>query len=184
LLHFDREYGLALTATERADLVAYLNAVGDADAPFTRKTVAVEMEELTDFSSVLETAIPAKNNEVIALTAEAVGAEWREIGENFPDQKNPAVEGGLAERQRARLAVRQMVLSLRQIEMAATAGDYDRAASLFANYKRDAVAAAAILQKAEPWSLFNPAVLEKYLAALRQLNALATVQPASGPIRP
>src|SRR6185503_7664314 len=121
----------------------------------TRATVAAEMEELTDFASVLETAIPAKNNEVISLTVESVGAEWREIGENFPAEKNTVVEGGLAERLRARTAVRQMVLSLRQIDMAATAGDYDRAASLFAGYKRDAVAAATILQKAERWSLFS-----------------------------
>ena len=178
--HFDKEYALGLTGAERADLIAYLKAVGDADKPFTRATVAAEMEELTDFASVLETAIPAKNNEVISLTVESVGAEWREIGENFPAEKNTVVEGGLAERLRARTAVRQMVLSLRQIDMAATAGDYDRAASLFAGYKRDAVAAAAILQKAERWSLFNPALREKQLAALRQLNALAAAQaPAS-----
>ncbi len=181
--HFDREYALALTASERSDLVAYLNAIGDADEPFTRNTVASEIEELTHFASVLETAIPAKDNAVIELTVEGVGAEWREIGENFPDQKNPAVDGGLAQRQRARLAVRHMVLSLRQIAMAATAGDYDRAASIFANYKRDAVAAADILQKAEPWSLFNPGVREKHLAALRQLDALATGQKASGEAR-
>jgi len=117
------------------------------------------------------------------LTVESVGAEWREIGENFPAEKNTVVEGGLAERLRARTAVRQMVLSLRQIDMAATAGDYDRAASLFAGYKRDAVAAAAILQKAERWSLFNPALREKQLAALRQLNALAAAQAPANAAR-
>ncbi len=55
---------------ERADLVAYLDAVGDAEQPYTRNTVQAEVDELQAFASVLDTAIPAHDREVIALTVE------------------------------------------------------------------------------------------------------------------
>lgn len=131
--HFDRAYALSLSKPDRADLIAYLKAVGDANEPFTRTTVEAELQELSDFASVLETAIPAKDKAIIDLTVESVGHEWREIGENFPDDRNPAVTGGLAQRLRARVAVRQMVLTLRQIGMAAEAGDYAEAAKVLPN---------------------------------------------------
>lgn len=171
--HFDKHFDLGLSETERSDLVAYLDTVGDADEPFTPNTVQAEIDELTDFASVLDVAIPARDAEVIALTVDSVGAEWREVAEKFPDQKNTSVEGGLSERLKARAGVRDMVLTLRLVAMAAQTGDFTEAARLYAAYKQTVVAVTPYLRVAEPWSLYNPAIHERHFLALRQLAGLA-----------
>jgi cytochrome c peroxidase len=171
--YFDRYYDLALTAKQRADLVAYLDAVGGADEPTVRDTLQAELDEIANFVSVLDTAIPGRNREVIALAVDGVGHEWRELGEQFPERSDTSVTGGLQERLRARLAVRRLVLSLRRVAMAAEAGDFDQAARVFADYRSLAAAAAPNLKLAERWSLFNPQVREAHFTALRRLAALA-----------
>ncbi|RDV04092.1 cytochrome c peroxidase [Undibacter mobilis] len=171
--HFDSHFDLGLSQAERSDLVAYLDSVGDADRPFTPNTVAAEIDELADFASVLDVAIPARDAEVIRLTVDSVGAEWREVAEKFPDQKNTSIDGGLAERLKARAAVRDMVLALRRIAMAAQAGDFAEATSIYAEYKQTVAAVTPYLRTAEPWSLYNPAVHERHFTALRRLAELA-----------
>ena len=171
--YFDRQFDLGLAANERADLVAYLEAVGDAEQPYTRNTAQAEVDELQAFVSVLDVAIPAHDKATIALTVDSVGGEWREVAENYPGRTNTSVKGGLHERLRARAAVRDLVLSLRRIAMAVDADDFSQAAQIYAEYKQDVVAASAQLKLAERWSLFNPAVHEAHFAALQQLADLA-----------
>jgi cytochrome c peroxidase len=171
--YFDRHYDLGLSGQERADLVAYLDAVGDADEPITRNTVKAELDEIALFVSVLDTAIPARNREIIALTVETVGNEWRELGENFPPAKDSTVKDGLRERRRARNAVFSIVLGLRRIAMASEAGNFDRAAELYADYRKEALAAAPTLQAAESYSLFNPQVRAAHFRALDELVDMA-----------
>lgn len=171
--HFDRHFDLGLAAGEQSDLVAYLNAVGDAAEPIVRNTVQAQLEEIADFVSVLDTAIPERNREVIALTVDAVGREWRELGENFPGRGDTSVSGGLDERLRARGTVRGLVLTLRQVAMAAASDDFEAAARAYAEYRQEATAAAETLKAAERWSLFNPPVREAHFAALRRLADLA-----------
>jgi mono/diheme cytochrome c family protein len=171
--YFDRHFDIGLTRDERADLVAYLNAVGDAQEPVVRSTAQAGLEEIAQFVSVLDTAIPERNMEVIALTVDGVGSEWRELGEQFPGAKDTSVSGGLTERLRARGAVKDMVLTLRRVAMAASADDFDGAARAYADYRNQAAAVAGNLKLAEPWSLFNPTVREAHFKALRQLADLA-----------
>ena len=171
--YFDRHYDLGLTGQERADLVAYLDAVGDADEPITRATVQVELDEIALFVSVLDKAIPERNREIIALTVETVGHEWRELGENFPPAKDSTVKGGLSERLHARNAVFAVVLTLRRIAMASEAGKFDEATRLYAEYRRDATVAATTLKAAEKFSLFDPAVREDHFRALDRLVDMA-----------
>jgi cytochrome c peroxidase len=171
--YFDGHFDLGLSDGERADLVAYLDAVGDAKEPTTRNTVQAELDEIAAFVSVLDTAIPARNGEVIALTVDAVGSEWREFGENFPPHSDTSVRGGLAERLRARGAVRGLVLTLRQVAMAAVGGDFDGAAQAFTDYRQQVAQAAPYLKVAERWSLFDPDIKQAHFAALRQLADLA-----------
>ena len=144
--YFDRYFDLGLTAGEKSDLVAYLDAVGDAKEPLVRDTVQNELDEITKFVSVLDTAIPARNKEVIALAVDTVGNEWRELGENFPERSDTSVSGGLTERLRAGDAVRGIVLTLRQIDMAAAAGDFDSTAQAYADYRQQAASAVADLK--------------------------------------
>lgn len=171
--YFDRHFSLDLKANERADLISYLDAVGDAQEPYVRATVQTELDEIAQFVSVLDTAIPERNKEVIALTVNAVGNEWRELGESVPPAKNTSVTGGLAERLRARGSVSETVLTLRRIAMAADSGDFAMAAQAYGDYRGQVAAAAADLKLAEAWSLFNPAVREAHFTALSQLARLA-----------
>jgi cytochrome c peroxidase len=171
--YFDRHFTLGLTADERADLVAYLQAVGDAEEPVVRDTVRAALDEIAQFVGVLDTAIPERNKEIVALTVEAVGNEWRELGEKFPPAKDTSVVGGLAERLRARNAARAMALTLRRVAMAADADDFDGAARAYAEYRRQVAGSGADLERAEAWSLFNPQVRAAHFAALNRLANLA-----------
>lgn len=171
--YFDRHFDLGLGAAEQGDLVAYLEAVGGAETPYTRATVASELAEIGDFVSVLDRAIPERNLEVITLAAGSIGNEWRELGEKFPGRTDTTVAGGLDERLQARAAVRGVVLTLRRIAMAATRGDFADAANVYADYQREAAAAAADLKRAEPWSLFDPAIWQAHFQAVRQLVDIA-----------
>jgi cytochrome c peroxidase len=171
--YFDRHYDLGLTERDRSDLVAYLDAVGDADQPTTRNTVQAELDEIALFAGVLDRAIPQQNREIIGLTVETVGHEWRELGESFPPAKDPTVKGGLNERRRARNAVFDVVLTLRRIAMASEAGKFDEAARIYAGYRHDAAAAGQRLKAAEAYSLFNPTVREEHFRALDRLVDMA-----------
>lgn len=171
--YFDKHYELGLSASEQSDLVAYLDTIGDADTPFTPNTVQAEVDELSQFASVLDVAIPARDKQVIRLAVDSVGAEWREVGENFPDRKDTSVEGGVAERMKARASVRDLVLTLRQVAMAAEADDFDGAARLYGLYRKTVAVVTPYLKAAEQYSLFNPRAHEKHFAALRQLAELA-----------
>lgn len=170
--YFDRHFDLGLTDSDRADLVAYLDAVGDADMPLTRNTVTAEVEELSQFVSVLDTAIPARDGLVVSLAVDSVGAEWRELGEKFPGRTDTSVSAGLAERLRARAAVRNVVLSLRSVAMAAAAGDYDAAGEAYRTFRQEAADAVTVLAAAERFSLFDPGVHHAHFSALRELTAL------------
>jgi cytochrome c peroxidase len=171
--YFDKHFALGLKDNERADLVAYLDAVGDANEPTVRNTVQAELDEVGQFVSVLDTAIPERNKEVIDLTVDAVANEWRELAEAFPGRSDTSVSGGLAERRRASGAAKDMVLTLRRIAMAADDNDFAGATQAYADYKLQIRGAGAALRLAEAWSLFNPAVRQAHFAALRQLVALA-----------
>jgi cytochrome c peroxidase len=171
--YFDRHFDLGLSAQERGDLVAYLEAVGDAAAPVTRNTVQAELGEIAAFASVLDTAIPERNKAVIALTVESVGNEWRELGESFPAATDSSVAGGYAERRRARGQVAGLVLTLRRIAMASASEDFASAAEAYADYKTQAAGAGGDLKMAEAWSLFNPQVRQAHFAALGRLAKLA-----------
>jgi cytochrome c peroxidase len=168
--HFDRVFSLGLAADEQRDLVAYLTAVGDGMRPYEHDGVVARASEINTFASVLDTAIPNHDSEIISLAVDTVGGELRDLAEQFPDLKDASVAGGIEERKLARSALKQVVLSLRRADLAATGGQFDDAAAAYDNVRKlMAAAVPALLAKAEPWSLFNPSVHETHYAILRQL---------------
>jgi cytochrome c peroxidase len=171
--YFDKHFDLGFSKREKADLVAYLKAVGDGKEPITRNSVQAELDEIAAFAGVLDTAIAERDSQVIALTVDSVGREWRELGESFPAATDPSVHGGAAERRKARGAVSDIVLTLRRIAMAAESGDFAGAAAAYADYRKQAVGTGADLKVAEAWSLFNPAIRKAHFAALSRLADLA-----------
>jgi cytochrome c peroxidase len=173
--YFDRVFDLELSPQDTRDLVAYLNVVGDGWRPNVANRIGVQLQEVSDFASVLATAIPAHDAETVTLTVDAVDNELRELIERFPDHRDPTIPGGQAERQRARAVLKGMLLNLSRVELAASAGDFDRAAAEFENYRYVASATVgAALRAAEPWSLFNPKIHDAHYSAMRQMQALQT----------
>ncbi len=102
--YFDRIFQLGLSAQDKGDLVAYLTAVGDGVQPYERDGAGATLKEINDFSSVLATAIPADDKDIVALAVDTIGRELRELTERYPDRKNTSVSGG--EQQRGACAQR------------------------------------------------------------------------------
>ncbi|WOJ90845.1 cytochrome c peroxidase [Methylocapsa polymorpha] len=172
--YFDQAFDVGLSAQDQRDLVAYLNAVGDGERPYERDGAAANIKEVNDFVSVLDVAIPAHDRDIIALAVDTVSAELREMVEAFPERKDTSVSGGRQERGFARLALKELVLTLRRIDLASAAGRFDDAAVEYRNFRYLMVSTVpGILMKAEPWSLFNPAVHDAHYAALQQTFQIA-----------
>jgi Di-haem cytochrome c peroxidase len=180
--HFDRTFELGLAPQDRADLVAYLQAIGDGLMPYDRDGVTAQLKEINDFASVLGTAIPAHNNDVIALAVHTISGELRELVEQFPGVRDTTVAGGVAERLAAREALKNLVLVMRLIGVDAAAGRYDEAAIEYQSYRKLTFAEVPIiLKKAQPWSLFNPDVHKAHFDELRRLLQSARKLPPASP---
>ena len=176
--HFDRTFALGYSAQERADLIAYLQAVGDGLMPFERDGVTAQLREINDFASVLATAIPARDADVVALAVATVGSELRDLVEQFPSNKDTTVSDGTEQRLRARGTLKSLVLMIREIGVAAAAGRFEDAAVTYDHYSKLTFAAVPImLKRAEPWSLYNPAVHAAHYAEMRRLLPPAPARP-------
>ena len=161
--HFDREFGLALSAQDRGNLVAYLRAVGDGQQPYDRDSVMVRFKEISTFSLLLAQAIGMCDREAIELAVDTLGGEMRDLTERFPDHRDPAVTGALVERRLVRGALKDVVISLRRIAIAVTSGDFDAATAEYRVYYGLTFSRAMpLLRGTEPWSLFNAALREAH----------------------
>jgi hypothetical protein len=141
--------------------------------PYEPDGIIPRLTEITDFASVLSTAIPAHDTDVITLAVDTVGDELRELTERFPPPKNTSVSGGWDERRLARAALKGLVLSLRRIGLAGSVGHFDEAMTEYANFRKLLSSVPGALQNAEPWSLFNPAIHEAHYSALRKMYEAA-----------
>jgi len=178
--HFDRVFYLGLSARDREDLVAYLRAIGDAEQALVPDSIEAHIMEISDFMSVLDTALPEHNAGIAALTLDTVDREVRELTEQFPERKNSAITGGALERARARGALKDLVLSLRDIDGAARSGRFDEAMAGLVRSRAILAAARPLLEAGEPWSLFNRQIHDAHFAAVRRLYRSA-VDPALAP---
>jgi hypothetical protein len=151
--HFDRLFGLGLSTEDQADLIAYLNAVGDGLQSYERDGVMLRLSEIMDFASVLSTAISAHDTVIVALVVDTVGGELRELTEKFPALKDTNVSGGREQRRVARAALKDLVLCLRRIELAAAAGRFVDVTSEYVDFRKQIAAVPVPLQNADPWSL-------------------------------
>jgi hypothetical protein len=168
--HFDRTFELGLSSQDHADLVVYLQTIGDGLQPYERDGIGAALKEINDFARVLGTAIPAHDDDVIALAVHTVGGELRDLVEQFPGVKDTTLEGGIDERLAARRELKNLVLLVRRIGVLAADGHYDEAAAEYQNYRKLTFREVPfVLEQAQPWSLFNPAVHDAHFAALRQL---------------
>jgi cytochrome c peroxidase len=168
--YFDKTFDLGLSDQDRQDLVAYLTAVGDGVLPYERDGASATLKEINNFTTVLGTAIPSGDKEIVSLAVDTIGNELRELTDQYPDRKDTSLTGGEQQRMLARTSLKELVLILRRIDMAVADGRTSDAATDFKNYRSLMVAAVpSLLASAERWSLFNPSVHDSHYTALRQV---------------
>jgi len=165
--HFNRIFDLGLDARAEGDLVAYLTAVGDGWNPYEPAGIDDTVEELEDFESVLETAINERDRTTVAFAVDVIGGELREMVERFPDHKSSAFPQGKTERAKARGAIKELILALREIELQASGMRFDLAAEALEGYEERREASLPALHAAERFSLYNPDFSRAYLAAVK-----------------
>lgn len=180
--HFDRAFYLGLSGRDRQDLVAYLEAVGDGEQALVTDSVAAHVKELTEFASVLETALSQHDVAVVTLTVDTLDLELRDLTEAFPERRDPTVQGGVRERSAARAVLKNLVLRLHEIDSAAQGSRFDEAAAALGSYHNMLRSAVPVLQAASPWSLFDRPTHDSHFAAVRKLYR-AGVDPALAPPR-
>jgi hypothetical protein len=73
------------------------------------------------------------------------------------------------------MALKELVLGLRRIDLATAAGRFEEAAAEYRNFRSLMSSAVPMaLTNAQSWSLFNPAIHEAHYGALRQM-----IEPAN-----
>ncbi len=148
--HFDHAFDLGLSAQDKDDLVAYLTVVGNGVLPYEREGAGAKLKEINDFSTVLDVAIDAGDKETVSLAVETIGGELRELTEQYPDRKDTSLSGGERQRALARRVLKEMVLSLRRIDLAMADGRASDAASENKTYRTLRAAIPPVLTQASP----------------------------------
>ena len=167
--HFNRTFSLGLSARDQADLTAFLKAIGDGDRAVAADDVPTRIKECTDFATALDMAIPQHDAAAATLVLDTLDREWRELTEKFPEPKDTSVSGGLAQRTKARMAAKTMVLALREVGLAIEEGRFDEAAAGLSRYRDRMSSTVAAMEAASAWSLFDQQLHDKHFAAVRTL---------------
>jgi hypothetical protein len=172
--HFNRSFSLGLSARDQADLAAYLKAIGDGDRATTPDDVPTRVKECTDFATALDTALPQHDVVAASLVLDTLDRELRELTEKFPEPKDTAVSGGLQQRAKARVALKELVLSLREIAVTVQEGRFDEATAGLARYREKMTATIGAMEQAKQWSLFDRQLHDAHFAAVSQLYQVGT----------
>jgi mono/diheme cytochrome c family protein len=157
--HFDEVFGLGLDGGERADLVAYLEAVGDGEEPFVPKDLAFDMAELAIFAGLLEVTLADRDPVLTRLVVDTVNAELREVGERWYRPEDRQI--------RARIA--GWAVQLRRVDSHASEEAWGEAQAALATCRAMIDADLPRVGAAERRSLYQPDVLAVYRDARRRL---------------
>jgi hypothetical protein len=170
--HFDRAFDLGLTAEDRADLAAYLTAIGDGVRPEYHLTGNNVLADIGGFASVLDIAISRHDTEVVSLTVRSVSDLLQDLADHYLDPAGSEISGGIHERTQARATIAALLEILHRVDLDVAAGRFGEAAAEYLNYRKLTSAAAPLaLQTAEQWSLFNPTLHAAHQAAMRAAMA-------------
>jgi hypothetical protein len=157
--HFDRQFDLALSAQDCADLKAYLTAVGDGTRPEYHLTGLNVLEDIDGYASVLDLAIATQDSAVTKLVTLSVGDLLEDLGEHYVEVTKDADAAGANRRALARATLAKLVEITRQVQHEADQRHWDRAAAAYLDYRKMTIATVPqALQAAENFSLFNPAL--------------------------
>ena len=125
---FDEQFALDLTERDRADLTAYLAAVGDADAPYEvfddeSTPFKLAFGELTTFASTLDTLLPARNAYHARLVIDTVATDLTADASGMVNAANKD-------------RVYELAAVLTDVGAAIDADDWDEAERLWARFKQ------------------------------------------------
>ncbi len=125
---FDGRYALGLSETERSDLTDYLEAVGDADAPYepfdeANTPFRLAFKELTTFASTLDLLLPRRDAAHAILLVDTVAAD---LAADASAMKNLA----------AKSDVYALSAILEDVGEAVSAGDWTAADARWSDFKR------------------------------------------------
>ena len=152
--YFDHAFQLGLNPQDRADLAAYLAAIGDGVRPDYHLTGANVLGDINSFASVLDMAIPRHDVEVIGLATQTAGDLLQDLADHYPEPRG-GDSNGAQERTLARATLATLMKILQTIQTDIAAGHYSEAASEYLNYRKLSFASApAALQAADPSSSF------------------------------
>jgi hypothetical protein len=180
--HFDRIFYLGLSDQDRRDLVAYLEAIGDGEQALLADSIETRVKEISDFLSVLDTALPEHNVGIAGMTLDTVDRELRDLTEQFPERKDSTLAAGVEERMRARGVLKYLVLSVHQIGGAVRSNRFEEATEALSRSRAMLTAAVPVLRASEPWSLFDRQIHDAHFAAVRHLYRSGT-DPTLAPRR-
>jgi mono/diheme cytochrome c family protein len=154
IAYFDHAFELGLNAQDRADLAAYLAAVGDGVRPDYHLTGGNVLADINSFASVLDVAIPRHDVEVVGLAAQTAIDLLQDLADHYPEPRG-GNSNGAQERTLARATLATLMQILQSIQSDVAAGRYNEATGEYLNYRRLSFASApAALQAADSWSLF------------------------------
>ena len=152
--YFDQTFALGLNARDRADLAAYLSAIGNGVRADYHLTGANVLGDINGFASVLDMAISRHDVEVVTLAVQSASDLLQDLADHYPEPRDGNANGA-QECTLAHATVATLMKILQKIQADFAAGRYDEAAGEYLNYRRLSFASApAALQAADPWSLF------------------------------
>jgi hypothetical protein len=93
--HFNRVFDLGLGPRDRADLAAYLAAIGNGVRPEYQLTGVNVLEDENGFASVLDIAIAQHDTEVVSLATRTVSDQLQDLAEHYPAPQSAQMAGGV-----------------------------------------------------------------------------------------
>jgi cytochrome c553 len=175
--HFDRQFDLQLTPQDRADLSAYLNAVGDGSRPQYHLTGNNVLEDIDGYASVLDLAIASRDSGVVKLATISVSGMLDELSAHYADD---AAGAGTEQRALARAALAKLVEVTHRVQHAAGKQRWDKAAAAYLDYRKMTIATVPqVLQAAEKFSLFNPAMRAAQNRGRYAVDGASDILPSS-----
>jgi cytochrome c peroxidase len=152
--HFDGFFKLGLDDGQRADLVAYLSAIGSVDRPTEKVTVAGELRRHDQGLDALATALARRDASLADVIAATLRLDLGAMAERFDG----------FELKLARVVLAGWSRRLEKIGDDALAGRFADAEAGLARYRALRPEGGAVLAAGAPESLYDPARLDRFLA--------------------
>jgi cytochrome c peroxidase len=170
--YFDGWFGLSLSATEKADLVAYLNAIGNGEDAFERASPKTAAAELQTAAEGLAAVVRQRDWGLVSIAADGFAHKVHAVQQFYiePQGESAGAEGAV-ERAAASASLADIVLELLRAQRAADNQDEIALNGSAARIGQLVAAIPGPLLRAEPWSLFNPAIMARHQLAISHLDA-------------